>query len=217
MPEMLFELDYPAAEPCQLDAARSTLLIVDMENESCSPGGGQYMGARIHPVIENIRGLLDKFRLAHAKVIHLQSVRRPDALEFTVFNTKRRKSEGTWGAEIVSDLQPRQDEPVVDNHSHDCFNQTRLEAVLRELDVQPGRDHVVITGIAANSCVSCAISGFSCRDYHVWVAMDCCASATAEQEILAFQRFTSFGSYNVTFTNGSLVELGLPAQTAAST
>jgi nicotinamidase-related amidase len=129
---MLFELDYPTAEPCQLDVTRSTLLIVDMENESCSPDGAQYMGARIHPVIDNVRGLLEKFRSVRAKVIHLQSVRRPDALEFTVFNTKRRKIEGTWGAEIVSDLRPRPDEPVVVKHSHDCFNQTRLEAVLQE-------------------------------------------------------------------------------------
>lgn len=212
---MLFELDYPTATPCRLDATTATLLVVDMQNESCSPDGRQYMGERIHPVIEHIRELLDTFRSTRARVIHLQSVRTPDALEFTVFNTKRRKIEGTWGAEIVAELQPRPDEPLVVKHSHDCFNQTRLEAVLQELDVLPGRDRVVITGIAANSCVACAISGFSCRDYHVWVAMDCCASATAEQEILAFQRFTSFGSYNVKFTNGSLVELSVPVEAAA--
>src|SRR5579862_2599499 len=149
-PHMLFELDYPPAIPCRLDATIATLLVVDMENESCSPEGLQYMGERIHSAVANIRELLDKFRSARARVIHLQSVRKPEALEFTVFNTKRRKIEGTWGAEIVPELQPRPDEPLVVKHSHDCFNQTRLESVLQELDVQPGRDHIVITGIAAN-------------------------------------------------------------------
>jgi nicotinamidase-related amidase len=204
---VLFELDYPDAAPSALDPARTTLLVVDMENESCSPQGMQYMGERIHPVIENLRGLLATFRSAGAKVIFFQSVRKPDAIEFTVFDAKRRKIEGTWGAEIIPELRPLPDEPVVVKYSHDCFNHTRLEALLDDLNIRPGVDHVVITGIAANSCVSCAASGFSCRDYHVWLAMDCCASGTAEQEILAYQRFTGPGSYNVKFTNSTLIEL----------
>jgi len=216
MSAMLFELDYPEAVPATLDPARATLLVIDMENESCSPHGKQYMGERIQPVIANLTGLLERFRAAQAKVIFFQSVRKPDALEFTVWNTKRRKIEGSWGAEIIPELQPRPDEPVVVKYSHDCFNRTRLEALLEDLDIRPGIDHVVVTGIAANSCVSCAISGFSCRDYHVWVAMDCCASGAAEQEVLAYQRFTGPGSYNVKFTHSPLIELAPSASPAVA-
>jgi nicotinamidase-related amidase len=213
---MLFELDYPQAVPARLDPARSTLIVIDMEKDSCLPGGAQYMGPRIEPVIANIRGLLDRFRGAGAKVIHFQSVRKPDALEFTIWGTKPRKLEGSWGAEFVPELEPLPGEPVIVKYSHDCFNRTRLEAVLSELDIRPGVDHVVITGIAANSCVSCAISGFSCRDYHVWVAMDGCASGTDEQEILAYWRFTGAGSYNVQFTRSDLVALATAAQVSAA-
>lgn len=54
-------------------------MIVDMQVEGC-----ERYGPGVKPVIANIRRLLDRFREVR-KIIHVQSVRTKDHLEFTFF------------------------------------------------------------------------------------------------------------------------------------
>src|SRR5678815_5089892 len=61
----------------------------------------------------NIAALRRRVRQAGGLVVHTQSVRKPDALEFTLFKNVVRKVEGTWGAEFVDELKPQPGEPVV--------------------------------------------------------------------------------------------------------
>ena len=41
---MLIELNYPEPVPVELDAAKTLLLIIDMENENAHPNGALYIG-----------------------------------------------------------------------------------------------------------------------------------------------------------------------------
>ncbi len=54
----------------ELAAERTGLIIVDMQSEGC-----ERHGPGLKPVIKNIRSLLDRFREAGGKIIHIQSVR----------------------------------------------------------------------------------------------------------------------------------------------
>ena len=58
-----------------------------------------------------------RIRQAGGLVIHTQSVRSPDALEFTVFKNTVRKLEGTWGSALIDDLKPAADEPLIVKHT----------------------------------------------------------------------------------------------------
>ena len=79
---MLVELNYPEPVPIELDPAKTLLLIVDMENESCHPSGNRY-SERVAEIIPSIVKLRHRVREAGGIVVHTQSVRKPNALEFT--------------------------------------------------------------------------------------------------------------------------------------
>ncbi len=208
---MLIELDYPKPVPVKLAAEQTLLLVIDMENENCHPDGALYIGEPVKRIIPNIRRLLDAMRRAGGKIVHTQSVRSPDALEFTVFKNTLRKLEGSWGAEIIDELKPAPGEPLVVKHTHDCFYKTEMESLLPKLDMRPGESSVVVTGISTRNCIQSAVMAFSVRDYRVVVPMDCTTHNDEKQILQAFSLFTSFGyKHNVTMTRSDMIEIVPP-------
>jgi nicotinamidase-related amidase len=204
---MQIELDYPKPVPVKLDAAKTILLIVDMENEDAHPSGKRYMGEAVEEIIPKLVALRQRVREAGGMVVHTQSVRKPDALEFTLFKNVVRKVEGTWGAEFVDQLKPAAGEPVVVKYTHDCFYRTDMEALLERLHFRPGEGRVIVTGIAARGCVQCAVMGFSIRDFYVYVPVDTTTQRDQKEKLQAFSQFMSFGyRYNVTVTRSDLIE-----------
>jgi nicotinamidase-related amidase len=206
---MLVELNYPTPVPVQLDPARTLLLIVDMENESAHPKAPLYMGEAVERIIPRIAALRRYVRESGGRVVHTQSVRKPDALEFKLFNNVVRKIEGTWGAEFIDALKPLPDEPVVVKYTHDCFYKTNMEMLLAQLGLKPGEARVIVTGIATRGCVQCAVTGFSIRDYYVYVPIDCTAQRDEKEMLQAFSLFAGFAyRYNVTMTQSDMIQLG---------
>ena len=203
---MQIELNYPDPVPLELDASKTLLLIVDMENEDAHPSGKRFGGEAVTSIIPKIASLRRKVRNAGGLVVHTQSVRKPDALEFTLFHNVVRKIEGTWGAEFVEELKPERDEPVVVKYTHDCFYRTEMESVLERLEMRPGDARIIVTGIASRGCVQCAVTGFSIRDYYVYVPVDCTAQRDEKEKLQAFSLFASFGyRYNVTVTQSDVI------------
>jgi len=206
---MQIDLNYPEPVSVALDPAKTVLVIVDMENEDANPSGKRYMGEAVEKIIPKIAALRERVRQAGGQVIHTQSVRKPDALEFTLFKNVVRKVEGTWGAEFIDALKPRSGEPVVIKYTHDCFYRTDMESVLERLGVRPGDSRVIVTGIATRGCVQCAVMGFSIRDYYVYAPIDCTAQRDEKEKLQAFTLFTSFGyRYNVSVTRSDLIQFG---------
>ena len=69
------------------------------------------MGEPVERIIPRIAALRKYVRESGGKVVHTQSVRKPEALEFTLFKNVIRKIEGSWGAEFIDALKPQPDEP----------------------------------------------------------------------------------------------------------
>jgi nicotinamidase-related amidase len=125
-----------------------------------------------------------------------------------VFKNTVRKLVGTWGAELIDELKPAPDEPLVVKRTHDCFYQTAMESLLKQMKLRPGEGHVIVTGISTRNCVQTAVMGFSVRDYHVYVPMDCTTHNDEKQVLQAFSLFTSFGyKHAVTMTRSDLISL----------
>ena len=188
---MLIELEYPIPKSVELDPKNTLLLIIDMENENAHPDGALYIGEPVRKIIPNIVWLRERIRQAGGYVIHTQSVRSPDALEFTVFKNTVRKLEG--GSALIDELKPAAEEPLIVKYTHDCFYRTELDVLLKQMELQAGEGHVIVTGISTRNCVQSAVMGFSVRDYHVYVPMDCTAHNDEKQVLQAFSLFTSFG------------------------
>ncbi|MFB6087159.1 MAG: cysteine hydrolase family protein, partial [Haloarculaceae archaeon] len=69
--------------------------------------------------------------------------------------------EGSWEAEIVADLDPREGEPIVEKRTYDAFYRTQLEGWLES----HGIDDLVVCGTLANVCVLHTASSAGLRDY----------------------------------------------------
>jgi nicotinamidase-related amidase len=169
-----------------LSPEHSGLVIVDMQREGC-----ERHGPTLKPVIQRIRALLDRFREANSKVIHVQSVRPKDHPEFTVFGKEYSLLVDTPAVDFVSELKPLPNEIVVQKFSHDCFYKTTMEDELRRLDLQTCRDRIIVTGIGSNNCVYHAVIGFHIRNYFVTVPEDCIHASRAEGQRFALSQFRS--------------------------
>jgi nicotinamidase-related amidase len=187
----------------ELSMQGAGLVIVDMQAEGC-----ERHGPGLKPVIQNIRALLDRFRQANGKIIHVQSVRPKDHPEFTFFCKDYSLIEDSPAVDFVEELKPYPGEVVVKKYSHDCFYKTSMEEQLKKLDLRPCRDHIVVTGIGSNNCVYHAVIGFHIRNYLVHVPEDCIHASRAEGQQFALSQFRSPAyNFNVSVTRSESIKL----------
>ena len=187
----------------ELHPESTGLVIVDMQVEGC-----ERHGSGMKPIIANIRRLLDRFREADGKIIHVQSVRTKDHPEFTVFGRPYGLLIGSPGAEFIEELKPLPGENVVQKTSHDCFYKTSMEAVLEKLDLRPCRDKIVVTGIGSSNCVYHAVIGFHIRNYYSIVPEDCIHGVDPQSQPFALHQFRS-NAYNFNVTLSRYEDLQL--------
>ncbi len=184
----------------RLNSKSTALVVVDMENEFCKPGGKLYHSEGVDGVIPRLQHFLREGREAGVQVIFVQSVRFTNSPEFIRFGQAPILLEGTWGARLIEELRPKAGEPVIEKHTHDCFYKTELDPLLERLTIRPETHTIVVGGINANICVYHAVIGFHIRHYNVIVPLDCCAGWPAEREMLKTQMANPAYSYNVALT-----------------
>ena len=201
-----------ADQSIELSPQHTGLIIVDMQAEGC-----ERHGATLKPVIRNIRALLDRFRHAGGKIIHVQSVRTKEHPEFTFFGKPYSLIDDSPAVEFVEELRPHANEPVIKKYSHDCFYQTSMEEQLKTYDLRACRDHIVVTGIGSNNCVYHAVIGFHIRNYIVHVPEDCIHASRAEGQQFALSQFRSPAyNFNVSVTRSENIKLADLKRAAAN-
>ena len=96
--------------------------------------------------------------------------------------------EGTWGAQFVDELQPRDDEIVIKKYTYDGFVDTPLDAILRRLNIRT----LVVAGVDSDVCVrDTAAHGFA-LGYTPVLVRDAVAS---DSEIAQAGVLQSFGEH----------------------
>jgi nicotinamidase-related amidase len=81
---------------------------------------------------------------------------------------------GTWGFEILDELDAREEDWTVDKTRLSGFFQTNLEQTLRAL----GAETVLITGVLTNQCVGATCKDALFRDFKPIVVEECVGTAT---------------------------------------
>jgi len=203
-----------AMKPLQsfhISPQNAILIIVDVQNEFAKPGGklGSEVSARIMPgVISAIQGLAQRARTTGIPIIYIQSVRTLEEAEFTVFGREPHLELGTWAAEIVDELKPREGDIVVQKFSHDPFFRKDLDEVLGRLVPDPTKYYAVVTGGAINVCVYHTVMGFYLRNYWTVVPVDCVYYITREANERALEQFSEQRPYpNVFLSRSDLIEI----------
>lgn len=160
-------------QPVEIELQRSAIIVVDMQNAYAKKGGMLDLGtgideSRVAPVVAANQRLLSAARQAGVKVIYLQFGYNPDLsdaggpespnirkqMAFKLLRdggTSKEKAivKGTWGWQIIDEIEPRPGDLVVDKARYSGFAGTTLENQLNGLGIR----YLFFTGIATNVCV----------------------------------------------------------------
>jgi ureidoacrylate peracid hydrolase len=159
-------------QPVAIDAARTAVIVVDMQNAFASPGGMfDLAGLDISgaaPAVAATARLLAVARGAGVPVIYLQMGFRPDLSdagdpdspayhkELALIMMRERPAlagkllvTGTWDWQIVDALAPEPGETVIAKARYDGFTRTGLADLLRARGIRT----LLFSGIATNICV----------------------------------------------------------------
>jgi nicotinamidase-related amidase len=163
------------------DKCETALLLVDVINPLAFPEAPQLM--RYLPAMRTkLRRLKQRAREAGVPAIYVND-------NFGRWRSDFRAqvdfclSPESRGRELVSQLQPEEDDYFVLKPKHSGFFASTLETLLRYL----GAQRLVITGIAGNFCVLFTANDAYMRDYELIVPADCIASNTQEENRQALQ------------------------------
>jgi nicotinamidase-related amidase len=167
---------------------RIALVVLDMQNDAISEGGafagtGAAEHAREQDVVANVAGLAAAFRATSAPVIHVWYVVESGAHElaqnahiFEAVRAEKANVRGTWGAAPVDGLEPQSGDFVVEKLRMNAFHGTRLDPILRGLDV----DTLVLAGAWTNMSVEHTARHAADAGYRVVVASDGTSTLNAE-------------------------------------
>jgi ureidoacrylate peracid hydrolase len=177
-------------EPVTLDRARTAVIVVDMINEFCKPGGKMVLPG-YEALVPGQRAVISAAREAGVPVIWVHDAHRGNVRRDREWVKRTPHSvEGTWATEIIEDLGARDDEIHVTKRRYSAFFQTDLDVTLKDLMV----DQLIVFGVVTNICVRSTVHDAFFNGYEVVVPSDCCAATGArEQASSLYDIATHFG------------------------
>nr|WP_301295521.1 isochorismatase family cysteine hydrolase [Pseudomonas nitroreducens] len=172
------------------------MIIIDMQRDFCAPGGYSDQAgleiSRLRAPIPAISRLLDSARALGLLVLHTREGHRPDLTD--LHESKRRRAEqagapigargplgrllvrGEYGHDLIDELRPLADEPVIDKPGYSAFAYTDLDLLLR----RRGIGHLVLCGVTTEVCVSSTLRAAVELGYACTLVSDACGSPSAE-------------------------------------
>jgi ureidoacrylate peracid hydrolase len=163
---------------------RTALLTIDLQNDFVHPDGAYGRAGQsalsILPLPERIRPVADALRAAGGTYISAQFtlVPRPEGepliaphlKELRPFLKRGDFTPGSFGHALVDALQPA--DYTVEKVNYSAFYQTRLEYIMRALDL----DTLIVGGIVTNGGVASTIRDAHLRNFHTIILSDGCAA-----------------------------------------
>jgi nicotinamidase-related amidase len=134
----------------------------------------------------NVR-LLTAWRAATLRVIHTREGHLPDLSDLAPAKKNRGRLavrigdqgpmgrilvRGERGHDIIPELYPQDDEPVIDKPGKGAFHATDLHEILREAGVR----QLIVTGVTTEVCVATTVREANDRGYDCLIPEDCVAS-----------------------------------------
>lgn len=178
------------ADRIALDPARTAVVVVDMINDFCKPGGKMVLPG-CETLVPPQRAVIRAARNAGAPVIWVHDSHRKGMRRDREFLKRTPHcEEGSWGTAIIDELEARIDEIHVAKHRYSAFFQTDLDVTLKDMVI----DQIVVFGVVTNICVRSTVHDAFFNGYEVVVPRDCCAATgPREQESSLYDIATHFG------------------------
>ncbi|WP_244985985.1 cysteine hydrolase family protein [Anaerosalibacter bizertensis] len=184
-------------EEVTLNPDTTALLVVDMQNYFVLKDFGEaaefkergeyqrwapYFNRLHEIVIPNTKKLMDFFRENNLEVTHGRiACLKKNGEDRCLVQKKPGWNEmlmhvDSFGAQIVDELKPINDEIVVNKTTDSVIPGTNYTTLLRNMGIET----VVVTGIVTDQCVSSTVRSLADEGFEVIVVEDCCAAASQE-------------------------------------
>ncbi|GAA1000658.1 cysteine hydrolase family protein [Subtercola frigoramans] len=167
-----------------VDLARSALVVIDMQNDFCTPGGWlDSIGVDVRPAAAaatEINTITPLFRAVGAPIIWLNWANRPDLANLPpnvvhvydgdgtgggigerAGSSDAVLTEGSWGAAIIDALDVQPSDLHIGKFRMSGFWDTALDSVLRTR----GIDSIFFAGVNADQCVLATLTDAACIGY----------------------------------------------------
>jgi nicotinamidase-related amidase len=158
------------------------LVIIDVQKGMFDPKYPPYDG---EAVVDRIAALIDKARRAGAPVLFVQHHGGGD----------HPFQPGKPDYPFHDKLTPRPDDDVTVKHKSSAFHETDFDTKLK----RAGVDHLVITGMQSEYCVTSAVRSAYERGYRITLASDAHSTADTQiatgKDIVAIVNDTTKGSF----------------------
>jgi ureidoacrylate peracid hydrolase len=221
-----------APSPISIDATRTAVLVVDMQNDFGSEGGAfQHAGidiSMIRAAVAPTAKALAAARTTGIKIVYLKMGFRPDLSDAGAAdspNYVRHRSLGlgdsvkapdgaqsrilirdTWNTDIVAELTPSPEDVVIYKHRFSGFFDTTLDEMLRRSRIR----HLIVVGCTTSICVESTIRDAMFRDYSCVLLKDCAGEPIGhglprtnhEASLLTIQTLLGWVSTSADFIKG---------------
>jgi nicotinamidase-related amidase len=171
-------------EQVKLPAAKSAIIVVDMQNDFVK-AGGQLVVPAAGATLPTIQRLLAAGRAAGVKVAYTQDTHFEGDPEWNIWPEHCRQ--GTWGWEIVDELTPQAEDLVVRKSRYDGFYDTPLDHYLSRVWKV---EHLVIVGTVASICVLHTAASAGLRWFHVVTPADGTSALTIFDQALTLRQIS---------------------------
>ncbi|MBT4905684.1 MAG: cysteine hydrolase [Rhodospirillaceae bacterium] len=194
--------------PLPFEPAATALLIIDMQRDFLEPGGfGEMLGndvSLLRTTIEPCTRILKAARDSGLTVIHTREGHRPDLTDAPPSKLSRGGLEvgigdagpmgrilvrGEPGHDIIPELAPGDDEPVIDKPGKGAFYETDLDLILKNRGIST----LIVCGVTTEVCVHTTVRQANDRGYECVVLADCVGSYFPEFQRVGLEMIKAQG------------------------
>jgi len=184
----------------ELDLAKTAFIVVDMQNDFCHPDGwvghtGRDISQARTP-ISPLKKLIPEVREVDIPIVWVNWRNRSDLLNISASRKHAYKPtgvgvglgdplpanqalvlmQGSWGAEVIEELEQKPEDIQVDKYEMSGFWNTPLDSILRNL----GKTTLLFAGLNADQCVMATLQNASFLGYDCILLRDCTATMSPD-------------------------------------
>lgn len=177
-----------------IDPSWTCLLIHDVQNDYCAPGGKLFskfderLAASTRQTVERVGVLAHAARAAGVRVIYTRASHLADAsdespvhLRHLLANGQRGAEPnvilGSWGHAVVDEIAPQPGDAVIDKYAFSAFQGTPLDKLLRSFSTRT----LLLTGVASHSGILTTARFALTLDYFTVIPRECVAGMNSAQ------------------------------------